>query len=144
VLDGSGAGKLTFNMGPPNSSIRQVAILLPMWSTQALLIKGSTAKLTNLYTMRPNLKPANFTSAQATATAPIQMSRQPTNTTIYVRNDGRGVLSVVQKVGQNPFGPTIKVPEFTGVNIAIAPPVTSIEISTNSATTKVLYRYGFF
>lgn len=142
-LDSLGQSSLSIPFGPGGSTntLRPVIADFPSWSAQAAVVTTSGLQLSSLFSFRSTTTPNGFTAATADATTPVKLSRTAAQRTIFVRNDGRGMLTVKQIRGTTTFG-TSDVCERTAVRITINPAASDIEISTTT-TQPVKFVHAF-
>jgi hypothetical protein len=130
-----GYAEMTFNMGTAANPVRKIAASLPSWSTQAVVIaQNQPTRLTNVFTMRPIMLPQGFTAASAVQGTPVVVPKTPQNTTFAIRNDGRGELTVQQKINQTNVGPAVSIAERAMVRLSLLVAPNSIEVSSAKTT----------
>lgn len=143
-LDANGTASFPLKFGPPNGGLRNLAATFPSWSAQAVVIKsGAPTQLTNLYTFRALLEPKGFTAATAVKGTPASIPHTPSQTTIFIRNDGRGVLTVQPMRGSQKIGPAFTVRDRSASRLPAHPAASTIEVSSNFTTpTKFVWAYN--
>jgi hypothetical protein len=138
-----GFTELTFDLGPGTSPLRPIATSLPSWSAQAVVIApNEPTLLTNVYSFRPILLPKGFTQATVTQGTPVVIPRTVQHQTFAIRNDGRGALTVQQKVGSTNLGPAQVIPERAQVRVLLAAPGNAIEVA-GAKTTAIDFVWAF-
>jgi hypothetical protein len=147
-LNGAGQGQVPLNLGPSNSPLRPIVATLPTWTAQAVVIDstGGNTKLTNVFTFRPATAPKGFTATQVTKGAEVKVPRALGDTSIFIRNDGYGEVTVQFKLNTGQVvGPPATVCEFTAVRYLPASPVPgNFHITSNKTNpTDILYRKNY-
>ena len=146
---GSGAWRLTVDLGPANSPLRPIMQSFNCLHAQAA-VRSTTGEiaLSSLYTMRTALAPPGWTVATATAGTGNEHKtpdRSPVPGVMEIRNDGRGKI-VVQPL--NPtggkLGPASEVCERSCVRVLLPAGTKNVEVSSpNNANTKAGFETKF-
>ncbi|MEZ5989214.1 MAG: hypothetical protein R3F30_08845 [Planctomycetota bacterium] len=146
VLNGLGVGDQSIPLSPNNVSgtaLSAIAATFPSWHAQALVIAPSTSvqtQFTNVTSMRPLLVPGKFTADKIDATQTTLMVPRLYGTTkaqtMFVRNDGRGVLTIKQYFSNNGTGTEItgtavNLSERCAYRIRLHPASNSMVVSSN-------------
>ncbi len=141
VLDAKGAGSLKISFGAANSPLRKALTKLPALHAQAYVVKaGVRPSFSSLFTLRPILKPSGFQRNTVTASTPLRIKKIPAQKTLFLRNDGPGLLAIKTFIGSTQIGPVFKVPERAALRALLFPGATIVEISTKK-TNKVHFAY---